>query len=488
MKKICIKALVLFMYSCGYELNNEQPKDIKTNINNHIDLNTIVKNTCDLLDKREYQMHYDDKNNERENFCKKSKNTKNNEIENFYKKSKNTKNIKNVILNVIIPGFTSRSYDNYSNVLVNLYLKHIQDKETTDWQTVVMYRWDVSGNLSYDNLSIEEQCEVLKAQFDKTIDRIIKEYNKNININVNFYGESYGGKICILFVNDILKKVKNSNIKINNIYTLHSPLYTNMWAKFLIKNYFEASKSEKEKIGILLKLLEIDKCETAFKIMMNQDDQNVRDIRIEMENLLKNNIKITHIIGNPKFLELEIDVIEMLKRIFPLNTNLKLRLPIKIEISQIHELLKVLKKVIKSINNADNFITFLKKLNNSNSSELLELKKVIQISDSIIDTLESSLNENDSIKTMIEKDIIPAVKCLIEKLIEDKVFEHISDCVVSNEDALGPDYNENIKNNNGKIIKLPYGGQCFISQYLVHIGNFKRDKFEKEIKDLRIWN
>ena len=486
-KNLYINVLALFIYSCGYELgNNKQQQNIKTDISNETNISDdTIKSVCNLLDDSKYQISIGDNKNEKTN---------------FYKKSENHENIQNVILNVIIPGFNERGYDRYSKILVSLCSENIKST-TTDYRTVVMYRWDVASQLSNDNLTYKNQYKILKAQFEKSIEKIRKEYSKDVNINVNFYGESYGGKICILFVNDILKEMKNDNrIKINNIYTLHSPLYTNMWAKFLLKNYFNATPEEKEEMECLMNLFGMNKCETTFKIMMDQYANYKCEIGKKMGKLSEKGIKINHIIGNPKYLK--INIFRRLSEVFQFNTkneyiaplakdlnieNLDINLSTEIEISKIPELLKILHNVFKTINNINDVINFLNNLDNPKIQNSLELKNIFKKPQTFAKLLKSYFNENDSQIKVFNGKIIPSLKYLIGKLIKDGVFCKVNDCVVSNEDVLGPDYKSD-KNNSDCMISLPYGGQYFISKYLVHIGDFEKDKFEQEMKKLKIWN
>ena len=488
-KNLYINVLALFIYSCGYELgNNKQQQNIKTNISNEAKISDdTIKSVCNLLDNSKYQISIGNNKNEKTN---------------FYKKSENPNNIQNVILNVIIPGFNERRYDDYSNILVSLCSENIKST-TTDYRTVVMYRWNVDSQLSHDNLTYENQYKILKAQFDKSIEKIRNEYSSNVNINVNFYGESYGGKICILFVNDILEEMKKDNrIKINNIYTLHSPLYTNMWAKFLLKNYFNKSQNEKKNnekknMECLMNLFGMNECETTFKIMMDQYENYKCEIRKKMGELSNKGIKINHIIGNPTYLKF--DILRILSKVFNFkieneyiaslvkdlnNENL---ITMQIEIAKIPELLKILDNVFKTINNINDVINFLNNLDNSKRQDSLELKKIFKKPQTFAKLLKSSFNENDPQIKVINGTIIPVLKYLIEKLMNDGVFCKVNDCVVSNEDVLGPDY-ESDKNNSDCMISLPYGGQYFISKHLVHVGEFEKAKFEQEMKKLKIWN
>lgn len=242
-------------------------------------------------------------------------------------------NVKDIFLNCLVPGFKIRNIDPYSPIVAQM-LKDVVlnnfDPERVCVETKIFTRW---GNFSFDNRdneTFETQYFILRNQLDLHIKNLRRIYGNQPRIHVIFIGESYGGKISLFFLDQLLENFTEPNVSFDCLVTIHSPLHPMQMSTYALKSKFLSSSVAKTLTGYLsaLDYLNVTDYKTTFEILSSELINYVTTVQA-LENLQSKNVKIFNFIGTPDEIHLDDTVISFdsfakscLKNLQLINTGL----------------------------------------------------------------------------------------------------------------------------------------------------------------------
>ena len=246
-----------------------------------------------------------------------------------------TRNVKDIFLNCLVPGFKIRNIDPYSPIVAQI-LKDVVinnfDSKKVCVETKIFTRW---GNFSFDNKdneTFETQYFILRNQLDLHIKNLRRIYGEQPRIHVIFIGESYGGKISLFFLDQLLENFTEPNVSFDCLVTIHSPLHPMQMSSYALSSKFLFSPIAKTLTGCLsaLDYLNVADYKTTLQILSSEFINYVTTIQA-LENLQRRNIKIFNFIGTPNEIHLDDTVITFdnfakncLKSLQLINTGLML--------------------------------------------------------------------------------------------------------------------------------------------------------------------
>lgn len=209
-------------------------------------------------------------------------------------------NAKTIYLICLVPGFRLRGTDAYSPEIAK-ELKNIILKNTVDSYVTIQtfMRWGSFSFDNFDNESFETQYFVLYNQLQYAINEL-KTISSDATIHIIFIGESYGGKISLFFLDQLLENFKEDNVVFDSFITIHSPLYAMDMAKAALRSeilrccpdYFFRESSD-------FGFLNVKRYATTFKIL-GSESLNGTNTKSALENLMKRKISICNFVGTPQ--------------------------------------------------------------------------------------------------------------------------------------------------------------------------------------------
>ena len=169
--------------------------------------------------------------------------------------------------------------------------------------TKIFSRWGNFSPDNRDNETFQTQYFILRNQLDLQIKKL-QELNKNVNVHVIFIGESYGGKMSLFFLDQLLENFKTPNVSFDMLITIHSPLYKMQMTSYALRSKFLNSAAAyllTSSIDIL-DVLNVKDYKTTFETLSSEYINDTSTTQA-LENLKKKNVKIFNFIGTPNTIQ-----------------------------------------------------------------------------------------------------------------------------------------------------------------------------------------
>ena len=289
------------------------------------------------------------------------------------------RNIKNAFLICLVPGFKVEDIDPYSPRVAQMLKNIIIDKfNKVCVETKIFSRWGNFAQDNRDNETFQTQYFILRNQLDLQIKKLQERYT-NAQVHVVFIGESYGGKMSLFFLDQLLENFKTPKVSFDMLITIHSPLYKMQMPYYALSSKFLNSPTAKTLTSFfdVLDYLNVKDYRTTFKILSSEYINDVTTTEA-LQNLKSNNIKIFNFIGTPKEIHLkdkhttfEAFAKSFLAKLDGINWGLKVTLQ-------------------SSIDRNDSLITFLKDEDYYNNSDFVVKISEITKDKSLIEKIQSN--------------------------------------------------------------------------------------------------
>lgn len=178
--------------------------------------------------------------------------------------------VKDIFLICLIPGFKIRDIDPYSPIIAQVFMDIIKTKfSPVVVETIVFTRW---GNFSMDNKdneTFETQYFILRNQLYFRIENLRQTYKAQAHIHIIFVGESYGGKISLFFLDQLLENFDVPNVSFDGLITIHSPLHKMQMAAYALGSQFLHTTLAKSLSGFFdsLDFLNVANYKITFQIL-----------------------------------------------------------------------------------------------------------------------------------------------------------------------------------------------------------------------------
>ena len=251
----------------------------------------------------------------------------------------------------IISGFCIKGIDQFSPIVFQS-LKDNFHHNNSALMCFYITRWNFQKE---DNLSYKDQKKLIIEQIKYHLTNIKKKFG-NIYIYLHGIFESYGGKIGIRVIYDMISENilhDFDNVKWNKLFLIHSPLYGHEICQVVLKNKFKfwllhllLKKCISD--NLILNLLSPFKYKYPYKIMAYDSINNIKTKNI-ISFLNIHDVHILHIIGFPN----EIQINDKIINIESFSTQL----------NNCNTLLKNTLKNNKNINNIENIISISQLIN-----------------------------------------------------------------------------------------------------------------------------
>lgn len=220
------------------------------------------------------------------------------------------RNIKNAFLICLVPGFKVEDIDPYSprvaHMLKDFIIGKFKGKENQVCvETKIFSRWGNFSQDNRDNETFQTQYFILRNQLDLQINKLQERYT-NAQVHVVFIGESYGRKMSLFFLDQLLENFKTPKVSFDMLITIHSPLYKMQMPYYALSSKFLNSPTAKTLTSFfdVLDYLNVKDYKTTFKILSSEYINDVTTTQA-LENLKSKNIKIFNFIGTPKEIHLK---------------------------------------------------------------------------------------------------------------------------------------------------------------------------------------
>ena len=293
------------------------------------------------------------------------------------------RNIKNAFLICLVPGFKVEDIDPYSprvaQMLKDLIIGKFKGKEDQVCvETKIFSRWGNFSPDNRDNETFQTQYFILRNQLDLQIKKLQERYT-NAQVHVVFIGESYGGKMSLFFLDQLLKNFKTPKVSFDMLITIHSPLYKMQMPSYALNSTFLKSPTAQTLTSFfnVLDYLNVKDYRTTFKILSSEYINDVTTTEA-LENLQGKNIKIFNFIGTPKEIHLgdkhttfESFAKSFLDKLDAINWGFKLTLQ-------------------SSIDENDSLITFLKDKDYYNNSDFVVKTSEVTKDKTLIENIKSN--------------------------------------------------------------------------------------------------